>query len=62
MLSAVLATAKKRKKGRPKDTKAGRRRIKIEFIQDKSRRHITFSKPKAGIIKKVRSLVYFFSV
>ena len=25
------------------DKKAGRRKIKIEFIQDKSRRHITFS-------------------
>jgi MADS-box transcription factor len=41
--------------GRPKDKKAGRRKIKIEFIQDKSRRHITFSKRKAGIMKKVRS-------
>ncbi|KAF7346438.1 Serum response factor A [Mycena sanguinolenta] len=28
--------------------KQGRRKIKIEFIQDKSRRHITFSKRKAG--------------
>jgi len=33
---------------KPKDKKAGRRKIKIEFIQDKSRRHITFSKRKAG--------------
>ncbi|KAF9485794.1 SRF-TF-domain-containing protein, partial [Pholiota conissans] len=31
------------------DKKAGRRKIKIEFIQDKSRRHITFSKRKAGM-------------
>lgn len=31
----------------------GRRKIKIEFINDKSRRHITFSKRKAGIMKKV---------
>jgi MADS-box transcription factor len=38
------------------DKKAGRRKIKIEFIQDKSRRHITFSKRKAGIMKKVRLL------
>jgi pheromone receptor transcription factor len=30
------------------DKKTGRRKIKIEFIQDKSRRHITFSKRKAG--------------
>lgn len=36
------------------DKKAGRRKIKIEFITDKSRRHITFSKRKAGIMKKVR--------
>lgn len=38
------------------DKKAGRRKIKIEFIQDKSRRHITFSKRKAGIMKKARPL------
>jgi pheromone receptor transcription factor len=37
------------------DKKAGRRKIKIEFINDKSRRHITFSKRKAGIMKKVRA-------
>lgn len=37
-------------------TKAGRRKIKIEFIQDKSRRHITFSKRKAGIMKKAYEL------
>jgi pheromone receptor transcription factor len=34
--------------GKGKDKKAGRRKIKIEFINDKSRRHITFSKRKAG--------------
>lgn len=40
--------------GPEKDVKrAGRRKIKIEYIQDKSRRHITFSKRKAGIMKKV---------
>lgn len=32
----------------------GRRKIQIEYIQDRSRRHITFSKRKAGIMKKVR--------
>lgn len=42
--------------GKP-DKKAGRRKIKIEFISDKSRRHITFSKRKAGIMKKVRHLL-----
>jgi hypothetical protein len=35
------------------DKKAGRRKIKIEFIQDKSRRHITFSKRKAGMFAAV---------
>jgi MADS-box transcription factor len=32
-----------------------RRKIEIKFISDKSRRHITFSKRKAGIMKKVSS-------
>ena len=37
------------------DEKGGRerRKIDIKFINDKSRRHITFSKRKAGIMKKV---------
>ena len=35
--------------------KTGRRKIKIEFIDDKSRRQITFSKRKAGLMKKVRT-------
>ncbi|KAL0081653.1 MADS-box transcription factor [Phycomyces blakesleeanus] len=34
------------------DKRSGRRKIKIEYIEDKSRRHITFSKRKAGIMKK----------
>jgi pheromone receptor transcription factor len=40
------------------DDKPGRerRKIEIKFIQDKSRRHITFSKRKAGIMKKVSHL------
>lgn len=39
---------------RPVNAKrAGRRKIKIEYIQEKSRRHITFSKRKSGIMKKV---------
>ena len=43
------------------DDKPGRerRKIDIKFIQDKSRRHITFSKRKAGIMKKVRSTPFF---
>ncbi|KAI8051012.1 hypothetical protein BDF22DRAFT_605607, partial [Syncephalis plumigaleata] len=38
------------------DKRAGRRKIKIEYIEDKSRRHITFSKRKAGIMKKAYEL------
>lgn len=40
------------------DRKQGRerRKIEIKFIQDKSRRHITFSKRKAGIMKKAYEL------
>ncbi|ORY31756.1 hypothetical protein BCR39DRAFT_465334, partial [Naematelia encephala] len=34
----------------------GRRKIRIEYIADKSRRHITFSKRKAGIMKKAYEL------
>jgi hypothetical protein len=36
--------------------RSGRRKIKIEYIDDKTRRHITFSKRKAGIMKKVNVL------
>ncbi|KAK7469315.1 transcription factor of the MADS box [Stygiomarasmius scandens] len=51
---------------KPKDKKAGRRKIKIEFIQDKSRRHITFSKRKAGtqvllLVVSETGLVYTFT-
>ncbi|KAF2745872.1 SRF-TF-domain-containing protein [Sporormia fimetaria CBS 119925] len=40
------------------DEKTGRerRKIEIKFISDKSRRHITFSKRKAGIMKKAYEL------
>ncbi|KAI8060204.1 hypothetical protein BC940DRAFT_246821 [Gongronella butleri] len=38
------------------DKRSGRRKIKIEYIEDKSRRHITFSKRKAGIMKKAYEL------
>ncbi|KAI8065960.1 hypothetical protein BC940DRAFT_297974 [Gongronella butleri] len=37
--------------------RSGRRKIKIEYIEDKNRRHITFSKRKAGIMKKCLLLV-----
>jgi len=35
---------------------SGRRKIKIEFIDDKQRRQITFSKRKAGLMKKAYEL------
>lgn len=38
------------------EKRSGRRKIKIEYIDDKSRRHITFSKRKAGIMKKAYEL------
>ncbi len=38
-----------------KDGDPMRRKIRIEYITDKSRRHITFSKRKSGIMKKVRA-------
>jgi MADS-box transcription factor len=45
--------------GGKKKERKGRRKISISFIEDKSRRHITFSKRKAGIMKKVRSIRRF---
>jgi len=44
------------KKATGDEKKTGRRKINIEFIEDKSRRHITFSKRKAGIMKKAYEL------
>lgn len=40
------------------EKRVGRRKITIEYITDKSRRHITFSKRKAGIMKKVIRSLY----
>jgi hypothetical protein len=42
--------------GEDGDKSKAKRRIKIEFIDDKNRRLITFSKRKAGIMKKVSIL------
>lgn len=39
-----------------KDDDKGRRKIQIEYIEEKSKRHITFSKRKAGIMKKVSQI------
>ncbi len=41
-----------------KRERKGRRKINIEFIDDKSRRHITFSKRKSGIMKKVHNTLF----
>eukprot|EP01125_Pyxidicula_operculata_P005253 TRINITY_DN1894_c0_g1_i1.p1 TRINITY_DN1894_c0_g1~~TRINITY_DN1894_c0_g1_i1.p1 ORF type:complete len:161 (-),score=19.61 TRINITY_DN1894_c0_g1_i1:1027-1509(-) len=61
--SSSSTNPKKRKEGPPleeeplqKKKKQGRRKIKIEFIEDKSRRQITFSKRKSGIMKKAYEL------
>jgi len=40
----------------PPKTKKRRGRVKIEFIQNKSKRHTTFSKRKSGLMKKVYEL------
>ncbi|KAG0320150.1 transcription factor of the MADS box [Dissophora globulifera] len=40
----------------PKSKRAGRRKINIEYIEEKGRRHITFSKRKSGIMKKAYEL------
>lgn len=39
--------------GGDEEREKGRRKIEIEYIQKKEKRHITFSKRKAGIMKKV---------
>lgn len=47
--------------GADKDDDKSRRKIQIEYIEEKSKRHITFSKRKAGIMKKVRSHPFFLA-
>lgn len=37
-----------------------RRKIKMEFIEDKNKRHVAFSKRKSSIIKKVSKNFFFF--
>lgn len=50
--------------GKRRRTKSGkasvRRQIAINYINDKSRRNITFNKRKTGILKKVRFLSLLF--
>ena len=40
----------------------GRRSINIQFIHDKTKRHITFSKRKNGVIKKVSPAAHTYSL
>ncbi|GAA5897867.1 hypothetical protein JCM6882_005099 [Rhodosporidiobolus microsporus] len=55
--SAAAAQAPKAEDGDGKgDDDKARRKISIEFIEEKSKRHITFSKRKAGIMKKAYEL------
>lgn len=42
------------KSGGGEENDKARRKIQIEYIEEKSKRHITFSKRKAGIMKKAR--------
>lgn len=37
-------------------TSTGRRKIEIQYIDDKSKRHVSFTKRKAGLMKKVSSV------
>mmetsp|Transcript_34658 Transcript_34658/g.87117 ORF Transcript_34658/g.87117 Transcript_34658/m.87117 type:complete len:223 (+) Transcript_34658:995-1663(+) len=54
--SSSSSSSKKNNAGSKARTDSGRRKIIIEYIEDKSRRHITFSKRKAGIMKKAYEL------
>ena len=58
-IGASSESVEMKKKGGP--LRMGRRKINIEYIDDKTRRHITFSKRKAGIMKKVISCQYFIN-
>lgn len=52
---APAAQARKPRFPNKRNTQSvGRRKIKIDYIQDKARRHVTFTKRKSGLMKKVR--------
>ncbi|CAH7673489.1 hypothetical protein PPACK8108_LOCUS8345 [Phakopsora pachyrhizi] len=53
--SGAAGSSTKRRKGKSKSN-LPRRQIKIEYIQDKSRRNITFGKRKNGIFKKAQEI------
>jgi len=53
----LLQREKNKASHKSEDGRKGcRRKINIEFIENKSRRHVTFSKRKAGLIKKAYEL------
>jgi len=54
--SSVGSKKRRKRRNSSDDKKGGRRKINIEFIENKSRRHVTFSKRKAGLIKKAYEL------
>ncbi|KAJ1504232.1 hypothetical protein HMI54_007313 [Coelomomyces lativittatus] len=59
-LSLCDVTSNSLMQSRPPGATKGRRKIDITYIKEKNRRHITFSKRKAGIVKKVILIFNFF--
>lgn len=57
--SAVAGSKPISKIGKKKTGGTGRRRIDIKFIENKSRRQVTFSRRKRGLMKKVCLHQYF---
>lgn len=54
---SAASASKPSPKAKPKPvSQTGRRKINIEYIEEKSRRHVTFSKRKSGLIKKAYEL------
>lgn len=49
----MYASMRPQNMGAAPEKKIGKRKISIEFIDDKGKRSITFSKRKAGLMKKV---------
>ena len=54
--STATTTRKARFPNKRNAQSVGRRKIHIEFIEDKPRRHVTFTKRKSGLMKKVTPL------
>lgn len=52
--TSTTTTRKARFPNKRNAQSVGRRKIHIEFIEDKPRRHVTFTKRKSGLMKKVR--------